>query len=242
MTNQIRLGMLTPSSNTVLEPMTAAMLADVPGVTAHFGRFRVTEISLAAQALGQFDSVPLIEAAELLADARVQAISWNGTSAGWRGFETDERLCEQIKTATGIPASSSVLALNDILATTEVERLALVTPYLDEVQAKITANYEAAGFTIVAERHFGDRGNYSFAEFSETEIAAAIREVARAKPQAIVIFCTNLRGAPVVAALEEELDIPIYDTVATALWQALRQAGGEPNLVEGWGRLFQDVD
>ena len=44
-----RLGMLTPSSNSVLEPVTYAMLADAPGTSAHFSRFRVTEIALDAQ-------------------------------------------------------------------------------------------------------------------------------------------------------------------------------------------------
>ena len=53
----VRLGMLTPSSNTVLEPMTQAMLVNLPGVSAHFSRFRVTEISLALPALDQFDKV-----------------------------------------------------------------------------------------------------------------------------------------------------------------------------------------
>ena len=38
------LGMLTPSSNTTLEPVTAAMIAGIPEASAHFGRFRVTEI------------------------------------------------------------------------------------------------------------------------------------------------------------------------------------------------------
>jgi maleate isomerase len=39
------LDMLTPSSNTVLEPLTSAMLADdLPDVTAHFARFPVREI------------------------------------------------------------------------------------------------------------------------------------------------------------------------------------------------------
>ncbi|MFY7780442.1 MAG: Asp/Glu/hydantoin racemase, partial [Tagaea sp.] len=74
------IGMLTPSSNTVLEPITAAMLAGLPEVTAHFGRFKVTEISLAQGALAQFDDGPILAAAELLADARVGAIVWNGTS------------------------------------------------------------------------------------------------------------------------------------------------------------------
>ena len=62
--------MLTPSSNTVLEPITSAMVAGLEGVSAHFGRFRVTEISLTENALDQFDNAPLIEASRMLADAR----------------------------------------------------------------------------------------------------------------------------------------------------------------------------
>ena len=43
-----RVGMITPSSNSVLEPVTAAMLAGCSDVTAHFARLRVTEIALDA--------------------------------------------------------------------------------------------------------------------------------------------------------------------------------------------------
>ena len=52
MSKQIRLGMLTPSSNTALEPITSAMVSGLPNVSAHFSRFTVTEISLRDQALG----------------------------------------------------------------------------------------------------------------------------------------------------------------------------------------------
>ena len=65
MTNPLRLGMLTPSSNTILAPVTSAMLAGMPEATAHFGRFRVTEISLSDQALAQFDLEPMLTAADL---------------------------------------------------------------------------------------------------------------------------------------------------------------------------------
>jgi maleate isomerase len=67
------------------------------------------------------------------------------------------------------------------------------------------------------------------------------REVAEAKPQAITIFCTNLRGAPLVEELERELGIPVYDTIATVVWKSLRLAGVEPRRVQGWGRLFREV-
>ena len=233
-----RLGMLTPSSNTVLEPMTAAMLADLPDVTAHFGRFRVVRISLEDDSLGQFDPEPMLDAADLLADARVGSICWNGTSAGWRGFGTDRDLCAAIAARTGIPATSSVLALNEALALTGARRIAFVTPYLDDIQAAIVANYRAEGFEVVAERHLGDPGNYSFCTYPETEIAGMCRAVAAEKPDAISILCTNFRGTGAVAALEEETGIAIYDSVATSLWMSMKLAGADPRAVQGWGRLF----
>lgn len=236
------LGMLTPSSNTVLEPVTAAMLSGTPDITAHFGRFKVTEISLKGAALGQFDNAPILAAASLLADAKVQSICWNGTSAGWLGLQADRDLCAAIKAETGVPATSSTLALAEIFKATGVTRYGLVTPYLDEIQEKIVANWQAQeGWTCAAERHLGDRGNFSFSEYTTETIAGMVREVAKAKPQAITIFCTNLRGGLVVNELERELGIPIYDTVATAVWGGIRQAGGDPKRIKGWGRLFQEV-
>src|SRR5689334_24286536 len=93
MTGRIFLGMLTPSSNTILEPVTAAMLSGLPDVTAHFSRFKVTEIALSESALAQFDDSEILRAAELLAHAKVNVIAWNGTSSAWLGFERDVRLC-----------------------------------------------------------------------------------------------------------------------------------------------------
>ena len=141
MNRPIRLGVLTPSSNTALEPLTSALVAAVPGCSAHFSRFTVTEIALSAQALGQFDDSKILAAAELLADAKVDAIGWSGTSSGWLGFDADRRLCERITERTGIPATTAVLALNELLALRGIRRLALVTPYTADVQQRIVDNY-----------------------------------------------------------------------------------------------------
>jgi maleate isomerase len=236
-----RVGVLTPSSNTVLEPLTAAMLAGLPDVSAHFARFPVREISLGAAALEQFEIEPILAAARLLADARVHAIVWSGTSSGWLGFETDEALCRAIAAATGIAAGTSVLALNEIFRLTGVRRFALVTPYLDEIQARIVGHYAAAGYQCVAERHLGDPGNFSFADYGEELIADLVRAVAATRPDAITVFCTNFRGAAIAPALEAETGVPVYDTVATGIWQGLRLAGADPGRIRGFGRLFSDI-
>jgi len=238
LTSRTLIGMLTPSSNTVLEPVTTRMLAEIPDATAHFGRFRVTEIALSDEALAQFDDGEILRAAALLGDARCQAIAWNGTSSGWLGFAADDRLCQEIEATSGARACTSVLALNEVLAVTGARRIALVTPYLPAVQARIIANYATIGIEIVAESHLGLQDNFSFSEVDDATIAAGVRQVAAAKPDAIVIFCTNLRGAPLAAELEAELGIPIYDTVSTAVWKSLLLCGEDPARITGWGSLF----
>lgn len=238
MTDRVFLGMLTPSSNTVLEPVTSAMLAGLPEVTAHFSRFKVTEIALSDSSLAQFDDSEILRAAELLAHAKVNVIAWNGTSSGWLGFERDVRLCERITQATGIPACTAMLALNELLELTKAKRLGFVTPYLDDVQARINANYEAAGYTIVADRHLGMQDNFSFSTVSTEQIRTMAKDAAAAKPDAIAIVCTNMRGAPLADELETAHGVPIYDSVSTTVWKSLKVAGVDTRRLTGWGRLF----
>ena len=239
MTQRVLLGMLTPSSNTALEPLTTAMLAGAPQATAHFGRFRVTEISLEAHALGQFDNRKIIEAAGLLADAKVGVIAWNGTSAGWLGLAADEKLCADITAATGIPACTSTLALREIVRSRGHRTLGLVSPYVDGIQERIVENFGREGMKITAERHLGISVNWDFSEVSEAELTRMVREVAAAKPDAITTFCTNLRAAHLVARWEKEFGIPVYDSISTAVWKALKICGVDTRAIRGWGRLFE---
>jgi maleate isomerase len=240
MKRRVRIGMLTPSSNTVLEPVTMAMLSGLPEVSVHFARFPVTEIALSSAALGQFDEAPILHAAQMLAHAKVDVIAWNGTSSGWLGFDADQRLCDSIRRVTGIMACTSVSALDAIFDVTGVRRFGLVSPYRDDVQEAIVRNFAAEGYTCAAERHLGIQDNFSFGEVGAATLQGMVRDVAAAQPDAITIFCTNLAGAPLAQALEEETGIAVYDTVATAVWGALRVAGVDTRRVRGWGKLFRE--
>lgn len=236
-----RFGVLTPSSNTALEPLTSAMVALVPGVSAHFSRFTVTEIALSSKALGQFDDGHVLAAARLLADARVDVIGWSGTSAGWLGFEHDVTLCQRITEETGIPATTSMLALNEILTTYSLREFGLVTPYTSDVQKRILDNYRDAGFAVVAENHLGISENFAYAEVTAETLTAQVRRVAEAGAPAIVVACTNLCSANLVPAWEEELGVPVLDTTSTVVWKMLRMTDQTDISVPGWGRLMEGV-
>jgi maleate isomerase len=237
-THPVRLGMLTPSSNTALEPITSAMLAGIPEVSAHFSRFKVTEIALSETALAQFDDSEILRAAELLAHAKVDVIAWNGTSASWLGFDRDERLCERITASTGIPARTTVLAYRDLFRRLGAKRIGLVTPYRKDVQDKIIANWGSEGLHCVAERHLSLQDNFSFAEVPEAEVARLIEEVVHEGCDAVAVVCTNMRGAGPAEVLEARLGVPVFDSIAVTLWACLIATGVDPSRIEGWGGLF----
>jgi maleate isomerase len=233
----VRLGMLTPSSNTVVEPVTTAMLSGLPNVSAHFSRFKVTEIAIGESSDRQFGEDEILRAADLLTHAQVNVIAWN---ASWLGFERDEQLCERIVSATRVAACTSVLAFREIFQRTGVSRVGLVTPYVDEVQAKILENWSRSGVLCPAERHCGLRDNFAFAEVSEHEIAEMARAVGRTGVDAVAIVCTNMRGAGLAEKLEGELGVPVYDSIATTLWKSLLLAEVSPAQIRGWGSLFSN--
>ena len=240
MIRPVRLGMLTPSSNTALEPITCAMLTGTAGITAHFSRFKVTEIALSESALRQFDASEILRAAELLAHAKVDVIAWNGTSASWLGFDRDVSLCEQITAATGIKACTTVLAYRDLLRRLGSKRVGLVTPYRQDVQDKIIANWASEGLHCTTERHLSLQDNFSFAEVPEAQVASMIEEVVRDDCDAAVVLCTNMRGAGAAARLEQQFGVPVLDSIAVTLWACLIATGSDPRQIQGWGSLFSN--
>lgn len=234
--NRVLLGILTPSSNTQLEPLTVRLLDGLPEVTAHFSRFRVVDVGLEASA--QFDLDPILAAADLLADAQVNAIAWSGTSGGWRGIEHDQRLCDLIRQRTGIPATTSTLALLEAAAGDRA--VGLVTPYPDDLHDVVVNTLTTAGVAITGSRnHFVTKSNWELSNIPAGAIGALAGELAASGVDAIAVYCTNLAAAPEAAAWEEAHGVRVYDSVALAVWGALRLAGVDAGRVTGWGSLFR---
>jgi maleate isomerase len=247
----IRLGILVPSSNTALEPLTFTMINDINNylsastnpvkITVHFSRFPVTKISLDLSGLSQFDLPPIIAAASLLAHANVDVIGWSGTSAGWLGFERDDALCKEIEKATGIRATSSVVGLNKALQLWGVKKLRLITPYLDDVQEKIIQNYKGINVDIgKAEKHLKIVENCNIADVSQTMLEDCIAGVLGSNDvDAITTFCTNLDAAHMVEHWEEQHHLPIFDPVTTVVWDMLKLCNLDTTKIKGWGLIFQ---
>ncbi|WP_329124279.1 GAF domain-containing protein [Streptomyces sp. NBC_01353] len=233
-----RIGMITPSSNTCLEPVTYRLLHGATEHTAHFARVPVTRIALDGGSDAQFDPAPMIAAARQLADAAVDVLVWNGTSGSWLGVERDRSLCAVLTEATGIPATTSTLALLDACAAYGVTRLGLAVPYTRDVAERIVTTYASEGLECLLAEPFGVSDNEAFARIPESDVARQIEDAAGSEAHAVAVVCTNVYGARAAAGLEGALGVPVFDSVAATLWKALDLAGAHP-VLEGHGELLR---
>ena len=234
-----RIGMIVPSSNTCLEPTTYRMLGERTDVSVHFTRISVTHVAVGSTSDDQFDTAGMAAAATLLATADVDVIAWNGTAGSWLGTTQDRAVTDAITTATGLRALTSTQAYLAAFAALGVRSVGLVTPYTDDVNAKIGECYRDEGIAVTAASGFGFTETTDIASISPQELLAPTRQVARSDPDAIVYVCTNLHGADAVDAAETELGLPVLDSVAITLAACLATVGAEP-LNPRWGRHLGD--
>lgn len=233
----LRIGMILPSSNTVVEPVATAMAAGLPDVSVHFSRFALTAVLVENPAAAYYESGALLGAARLLADARCHVITWNGSAGGLVGFDRDRQLCSEIEAATGTPATTASLSLLEQFKLARVRRFAMVTLNTRQMNQTIANNFLTEGFECIASTDRSDiTDNFAMSQVAPEEVAAsAVSCVAAAHgAQALLIYGTNTQGAPVARTLENKLGIPVFDSVAWGVFGALLRAGADIRPLTRW--------
>jgi maleate isomerase len=220
-----RIGIVIPSSNVVIEPLVAQHFRN-SNDTVHFSRLSVGEIKLDAKSLEQFEIQEQLSAAQKLCDAQVDAIVWGGTSAGWLGFERDETYCKLVEQETAIPTTTCILEMNRKVTDLDARRIAILTPYTDDVHNRILDNYAKLGFSRPTGLNLGKTVSNDFASISPDTIEEAVRSLAKSAPDVIMIMCTNLKGARVADDLSRSLQIPVIDSAVATLLAGSRIISG----------------
>ena len=232
------LGTITPSGNTVVERITLGILRHFPQVSAHFSRTSV--FGSTDPFPDSYDFEDMLRAAELLSHASLDVIAWNGSKGGSIDFALDHELCRRIVDTTGAKTCTSTLAIDEAFRARGVKTFALVSPYKGAYQDRIIATFKRVGYDCIAEAHADLADNLSFARLPLDRIADMIRSVAPSRPQAIVTYCTNFPAAPLAAGIEAEFGIPMFDSVAMAVWKSLRLLGIDTAPARAWGRVFAE--
>ncbi len=119
-----------------------------------------------------------------------------------------------------------------------IGRLALLTPYVEEVNLGMRAFIEDHGVAVPVMGTFNNPVDEEVARISGESLKAAILELGAGDVDGVFVSCTSLRVTPVLAAAEAALGKPVMSSNQALAWHALRLAGVEDE-IEGYGRLLQ---
>jgi maleate isomerase len=230
---RLRLGMLVPSSNRVVEPELPSMLPQ--GVAVHTTRLRLVGGG-PDELLAMTEKVE--EAAELVAHAGVDLIVFHCTAVSTFDVGMEATLKARITKTTGKPAIATSEALVAAFRELGARRIVLLSPYPSDVNEREVAFFHHHQISVVHEVGLnlqGGGGAYSDVDPAVWyRLAMANR---RDSADAYFLSCTTIRTAPVIAMLERDLGKPVVTSNQAMIWHALR-TGGVRDKIAGFGELL----
>jgi maleate cis-trans isomerase/GNAT superfamily N-acetyltransferase len=128
-----------------------------------------------------------------------------------------------IREAGAPHALTTAGALVEGLRSLDARRVAVVTPYVDDLTRRLEEFLAAHGVETVASVGLGLLGQIW--RVSYDEVVRAVRAADRPEAEAVFISCTNLSTYDVIAPLERLLGKPVITANQVTMWAALRAVG-----------------
>ena len=154
-------------------------------------------------------------------------VAYACTSGSFVHGATGERRLLQAMRAAGAPAAVTTSgALLEALAALGVQRVAVATPYVADVTARLHDFLAEAGVATVSSAHLGLDAWIWKVPYETT--AQLVRDADSPDAEAVFVSCTNLPTYDLIAPLEHELGKPVLTANQVTMWAALRVAGAAP--------------
>jgi maleate isomerase len=124
------------------------------------------------------------------------------------------------------------------LKTLETHRIALITPYADEINQRLRGHLQQNHFEVPVMGSWNEPMDAKVGRISAESIREAVLDLGRSdRVDTVFISCTSLRALSILDELENELDKPVISSNAALGWHCLRLAGVNEHLPH-YGRLF----
>ena len=207
------------------------------GVGIHFSRVPIAD-SITVDSLEQQAAHLAPAAAQLLPDGSLDVICYACTSGSL--VLGEELVKTELKRgAPNAIATSLISAVIHALKTLGVTRIAVATPYLDEINQREKQYLEQAGFDVVNIEGLQLEHDSDMVRVTPDYLMEFAASVDRAAAEALFISCGALRSLDIIDDLERLVAKPAVCSNQAMIWQCLRLAGIEQRF-QDYGSLLRD--
>ena len=215
-----RVGLMVPSSNTVMEVDFNRELAGQCSV--HTARMYMVETTRAAEIAMVETFAP--EAARDLGTLNPDLVVFGCTSAGSLfGAAYDAEVCDKLGKIGHTSTLGVLTAVGQELDATPGQRLAVITPYVEDLTTSVARAAESANRQLVAAAGMGISDNVKLCEPTPKEIVEFSRKnLAGVDFDLLLVSCTNFRALEAKPLLEREFQVPVV-TSNSAVISSIRR-------------------
>jgi maleate isomerase len=227
-------GMLIPSTNTTCEIEFGRLPLDLQVHTARLGKDGSTPFHPSLDA-------DVIYQSKMLGDARVEVIALIQTSASLFADDYDAVTIKRMIEASKVPALTSAQAIGRALRALGTLRVAIATPYSEEVIGRAKRYYETKfGVSVIATQSLGATDSYAIGKMDPNAVPAAFDRIDRPDVEALMVPGGNFPTMDSIAAWEQRYGKPVITTNQATLWAILKHMKISTPL-DGRGRLLAQL-
>jgi maleate isomerase len=241
--SRLKLGVITPASNTVAQPELDAMRPR--GVTNQVSRVVIPDTPVGtdeefAHMMGSvrgsieaaLDCVMGCSPAAVVMAMSVETF-WEGT-LDTNALQAHLESRAHVKVVLGAHACQAAMQRYG-----GIRRISLITPYMPSGDAQVRRSFTDSGFEVVNLLGLKSNSPLLMAHESPERLRRAVREVDDPSVELILQVGTNLAFAKVAAEAECWLGKPVLAVNTCTYWHALRLNGIEDR-IEGFGSLLME--
>ena len=211
----LRVGLIVPSSNTVMEPDFHRHLGGIALVSTT--RIFLEDVTRDAEIRMLEDHLP--RAIDLIRTTEPDIVVFGCTSAGALvDLAHDHAIARQISKGTGTMAITVLGSVLAALREVAPQRLAVLTPYIDDLTSAIASSLSDAGFPPVRSAGMGIRSNLDIGRVSPQEITRFVEsQLAGCSADCVFLSCTNWQAIDAIEPLQKKLGIPVVTSNQAAI-------------------------
>lgn len=229
-----RIGLIIPSLNVTIEPEFNHLAPQ--GVSTHATRL-LFEKGTAEDLEKMAEDTD--KATRLLATACVDVIAYACTSGSLvKGLGWDREIIKLIEKTSGKPATTTSTAAIEAFQELGVTRVAVATPYIDELNHKEKAFFEGHGVEVVSLEGLGYTSGEDLHREPPATAYRLAKKVDRPSADCVFISCTDFKSIEVLDVLEKDLGKPVLCSNTVTMWAVLRQLGLRQPIL-GYGEILK---
>ena len=217
-----KIGLLVMFDDPITEPNIDDIFGRIDGISSYAARLNYPIDECTVEGLARlYDDVD--KATKQLASLKPNVICFCCTSGSV--VIGEQKLLETIKeNAPQSSPTTTITAVKNALEELGLTKIAMGTPYIDEINVIEQRHLEDSGFSVVNVEGLQIRSSSAICALPPEPLYELGKSVDRPEADCVFISCGGLNMLPVIEQLERDIGKPVITSNTAIAWDVLRKA------------------